>query len=46
MGHCVEIPDITVMGRDHDEVASLARQAFAGRDAPPDKGLSARAGEA
>lgn len=28
MGQCVEEPDFTVIGRDHEEVASLADAAF------------------
>jgi predicted RNase H-like HicB family nuclease len=33
MGDCPEQPGLSVMGRDHDEVASLARQALAGGEA-------------
>jgi hypothetical protein len=48
MGDCLEEPGFTVLGRDHDEVACLARQAFAGADmhTPTDHGLGASADEA
>ncbi len=31
IGYCLEQPEITVMGRDHEEVTFLARQAIAQR---------------